>query len=628
MQLIISKIVKRGDRYFILSKSGKNIGKKEGYTSREAAEKRLKQIEFFKHQKSKAFMYIDLITGAELAEALKAELPKTGEFIRVRVKSPGQFDEFRVINIDKKRGIKAILGIKVEDGKRRSEVQSFLFDKDKWTTKEAKKWVKDHQSQASVAFDSNKSHLFSTASTIIDLDENSPIRQDLVKANKIQDVDEDLLYLKFVLCHEGINENKDGFLLEEMEKSFSTAVHKDINVEHSKKIIGVITAARLVKQPEDASFASLSKADNFVPHIECEAVVYQYKFPEEAQAIRDRHAEGSLRFSMETWFKKVHCKKCNATFSEVFEYCEHISNRFSAASAEDDARWLIGMIYAGAGVVEKPADKEAKGLTVARVLQDFDIDFMVDILSDMDNLETVLQQIINKFMNDDLINKDIFIDKIINMMERLFGVTIPSETQANNNNNKQAKGGLTVLQFETAEEMTKSEVFKNALAEAVQNELNKADVDTRLRQVQAANEELRNNLAAKDEELTTANEATEKAKKEFEDYKSAQAKKELADNRYNELVEAGVKFPEDEAKLVKAKEKLGAMNEEDYAEHKEFCLTNVIEKAEASVNDNADDDLDEDLSGLRVDTNFASARLDDDIDGLIADVFGDDDNTE
>lgn len=43
-------IVKRGNKYYVKSEDGKkNLGKKEGYDTKEAAVQRLKQIEYYKN---------------------------------------------------------------------------------------------------------------------------------------------------------------------------------------------------------------------------------------------------------------------------------------------------------------------------------------------------------------------------------------------------------------------------------------------------------------------------------------------------------------------------------------------------------------------------------------------------
>lgn len=48
----IAKIVEKKGKYFLESKDGKNIGKKEGYETKKDAAKRLKEIEYFKNKKA------------------------------------------------------------------------------------------------------------------------------------------------------------------------------------------------------------------------------------------------------------------------------------------------------------------------------------------------------------------------------------------------------------------------------------------------------------------------------------------------------------------------------------------------------------------------------------------------
>jgi len=74
----------------------------------------------------------------------------TEKYIRIRQKSPGLFKEgsFRTITVSSSKGIKAVAGRlkKPPKGQEGSLViQTFLFDKKKWTTARAKAWVKDHK---------------------------------------------------------------------------------------------------------------------------------------------------------------------------------------------------------------------------------------------------------------------------------------------------------------------------------------------------------------------------------------------------------------------------------------------------------------------------------------------------
>jgi len=69
----------------------------------------------------------------------------TENTIRIRVRDPGSFQEgsFRTITIDKSGGIQAVIGR--PKGKETTEVQSYIFDKDKWDVERARKWVSEHK---------------------------------------------------------------------------------------------------------------------------------------------------------------------------------------------------------------------------------------------------------------------------------------------------------------------------------------------------------------------------------------------------------------------------------------------------------------------------------------------------
>ena len=63
----------------------------------------------------------------------------TERYIRIRVENPKNFVRFRIKTLGK--GIRAIIGFPKKGG---SRIQSFLFDRKKWTLKQAKAWVKRH----------------------------------------------------------------------------------------------------------------------------------------------------------------------------------------------------------------------------------------------------------------------------------------------------------------------------------------------------------------------------------------------------------------------------------------------------------------------------------------------------
>ena len=77
----------------------------------------------------------------------------TDKYVRIRVRDPDDFQEgsFRTITLSAKQGIRAVIGrLKGEDT---TEVQSYLFDKEKWNEKRAKAWVAMHEKEEQKAVD-------------------------------------------------------------------------------------------------------------------------------------------------------------------------------------------------------------------------------------------------------------------------------------------------------------------------------------------------------------------------------------------------------------------------------------------------------------------------------------------
>lgn len=77
----------------------------------------------------------------------KPEPEVTENYIRIRVEDPAKFvdDSFRTIVISAQQGIKAVIGKYKTDPTGPTHVQSYLFDKDKWTVSEAEAWVREHK---------------------------------------------------------------------------------------------------------------------------------------------------------------------------------------------------------------------------------------------------------------------------------------------------------------------------------------------------------------------------------------------------------------------------------------------------------------------------------------------------
>ena len=168
---------------------------------------------------------------------------------------------------------------------------------------------------------------------------------------------QDLMHVKFELCHTGVNKNRDGFITAEMQDGFETAVNKPINWEHTTENIGVIYAANFEDKDGDATIVT-------------KAVIWKHKHPERARSIAKRFADSDLFFSMETYFQKAKCSICEDEFESSAEYCDHLNNRMQT---QGTVRWLKGLNFVGAGCVENPADVKARGLAVAATKTNYSV---------------------------------------------------------------------------------------------------------------------------------------------------------------------------------------------------------------------------------------------------------------
>nr|BDD45337.1 hypothetical protein 13 [Elusimicrobiota bacterium] len=82
----------------------------------------------------------------------------TEKYIRIRIKDPDLFikDSFRTIDISESDGIKAIIGKLKTNPNGRTVIQSYLFDKERWDTEEAQRWVEEHGKSGDNYFGKNE----------------------------------------------------------------------------------------------------------------------------------------------------------------------------------------------------------------------------------------------------------------------------------------------------------------------------------------------------------------------------------------------------------------------------------------------------------------------------------------
>lgn len=150
---------------------------------------------------------------------------------------------------------------------------------------------------------------------------------------------EDFLYFAFKLCHTGINNNKDIFLMEELKKlsskgrgiempAWKTPEGEPIDNDHNfsfPAIVGDIYQSVLVENP--------TPEDDSRPYIKCAAVIYRGLYPDVAFKVARGSRLGYAKVSMEVKFK--------------------------AGIPTQEGRILRGLNFKGAALTRIPADIDA-----------------------------------------------------------------------------------------------------------------------------------------------------------------------------------------------------------------------------------------------------------------------------
>ena len=326
-------------------------------------------------QYSKGTIMYDETVGKWVAlEPVAPDIEASEDNIRIRLCDAARFGKFTIAWIDQQQGIKAIRGF--EDGVR-AETQALLFEKEKWSFKDAYVYKKEHF-PASIFVDVDtiakeicdemslvdvvkeipmaKAHIIElvTAATIDSFDNlvkaglaprMEEITQNMAQAG-IPSKDKDLMFVSFKLAHAGVNANKDEFLAEELLIAEKTPEHKLVNWQHNEPNIGCVVKSKNIKA-----------TDSEPAHIHVVSAISKMKYPAFAEELLERFEEKRLFASMETWFEKARCSVCGNEYASPHDYCDHLNARYETASC---SRQLVGLTFAGAAVaVDAPADHGA-----------------------------------------------------------------------------------------------------------------------------------------------------------------------------------------------------------------------------------------------------------------------------
>lgn len=201
------------------------------------------------------------------------------------------------------------------------------------------------------------------------------------KAFKLPDRHDDLLYLRKTLVTAGINANDDVFLIDELWKARHTPVLKPLNWMHNDKdIIGVMYTSQAFTLGGDPLPDDLESVNEPFELI-VDGVVYQYTFPDKAEEIRRRHAEGNLYCSMEAWFDNydfaLFKQKDFDTLIKRETATAFLDSQLKVRGGTgfyEDAgvkkrlgRALRNIIFGGSGIVNYPANQRSKVFQVGEI---------------------------------------------------------------------------------------------------------------------------------------------------------------------------------------------------------------------------------------------------------------------
>jgi len=185
-----------------------------------------------------------------------------------------------------------------------------------------------------------------------------------IKAS-IADADTDrYIYLRsrIITCDEP-NGNGDFLPKEEVQKSWKTFVGKIVDYNHDTSfVMGKIIDANYIEgKDEEKDYVDIiCKIDKQCPKTWTTAKQNEYKF-----YIQRIEADDLCEMSMEAYAENAECPYCAAKFPFA-DPCEHVRDYMNAKiEAEDGSEVYIYRIdrditFAGAGIVENPADKTAQ----------------------------------------------------------------------------------------------------------------------------------------------------------------------------------------------------------------------------------------------------------------------------
>lgn len=356
----------------------------------------------------------------------------------------------------------------------------------------------------------------------------------------------DLMFIKFVLMHEGGNLNGDYFLKDELKSVYPTFVGKPITWEHGQPYIGYITDSRLVTPT----------AGDKRWYIECAGLVWKARYPQEAEVIQRGSEDGSCKMSMEVYFEDV-LFMLGDDESKLYTYEEAPfldALKGRTYQGQRVYRVLIGCLGGGVGVVKDPADVDALILEVAANKRFGEIEKNVVI----DTEQNTAYLTVLDMGGIDLSVSNAHLDDV--------HITNEEVDEDVDKNEFVPKADFEELQEQCNE-------LKTALEELKDADANKA---TQLEQVAKEKQDLEKLNDDLRQELEAVKAEYAQYKEQVEHEKAEAAKDALASQRMDDLAQSGVTMSEANAEKWTAR--LREMNDETYVDFKNLLVESVAAK--------------------------------------------------
>jgi len=297
----------------------------------------------------------------------------TDRYIIIRVASPEDFDQesLRTLWVDKENGIQEVMGKHLKHDK--TEVQSYVFDKHKFTIEEARSWVKEKREKneetpaellvGKKSFVAGNMLLCTSRPNLtVNNAEAVKLTPESYAATQSQSSLNDRYYFYVEGVHEGMNGNGDYFFKDELTENYKTAGYQLIDWEHQRdQVIGFSLDSELITRPEEPlALAFTGVINRLSPHMQVEERQGDMVISRD-ELIRQRYFEGKLAVSMECFFDSCRCVECGYETDDPldFEFHKMMTHKSMMDSGQKVPRGLVGVDYVGWGVVGMPADGEA-----------------------------------------------------------------------------------------------------------------------------------------------------------------------------------------------------------------------------------------------------------------------------